>query len=202
VTAAAPLVTPAPVTFPWPPALAVLSDEPVCFCNQRMAFLTALACSFLLTRSQCATGRLKTCLRIFPLSSRECWNGSQFRSFYCVLFMQLSRLKFIKIKPLDLKATKSSLIITHVAVNQKLNTPWPQTTTVHQTYHLTWINEYFPWTPVRSSSSRGRKSQVVKAVGISVTLSVSWGTTLQAGRSRVPFLMKSAALWPWGWLSL
>jgi hypothetical protein len=41
---------------------------------------------------------------------------------------------------------------------------------------------------------------------------VGWGTTLQAGRSRVRFLVKSldfsinlilpAALWPWGWLSL
>jgi len=41
---------------------------------------------------------------------------------------------------------------------------------------------------------------------------VGWGTALQAGRSRVRFLMVSldffidiilpAALWPWGWLSL
>jgi hypothetical protein len=45
-----------------------------------------------------ATGHLDTGFLGFPLSLSKCWDGTQVPSCYCVLLMQPSRLKFIKIK--------------------------------------------------------------------------------------------------------
>jgi hypothetical protein len=46
-----------------------------------------------------ATGHLDTGFLGFPLSLIKCWDGSQIPSCYCMLLMQPSLSKFIKITP-------------------------------------------------------------------------------------------------------
>jgi hypothetical protein len=46
-----------------------------------------------------ATGHLDTGFLGFPLSLNKCWDGSQIPSCYCMLLMQPSLNKFIKITP-------------------------------------------------------------------------------------------------------
>jgi hypothetical protein len=52
-----------------------------------------------------ATGHFDTGFLGFPLSLRKCWDGSQIPSCYCMLLMQPSLSKFIKITPCS-RATK------------------------------------------------------------------------------------------------
>jgi hypothetical protein len=52
-----------------------------------------------------ATGHLDTGFLGFPLSSSKCWDVSQIPSCYCMLLMQPSLSKFIKITPCS-RATK------------------------------------------------------------------------------------------------
>jgi hypothetical protein len=52
-----------------------------------------------------ATGHLVTGFLGFPLSLSKCWDGSQIPSCYCMLLMQPSLSKFIKITPCS-RATK------------------------------------------------------------------------------------------------
>jgi hypothetical protein len=46
------------------------------------------------------------CFFSFPLSLSKCWDGSEVPSCHCMLLMQASRFKFIKIYPLTVEATK------------------------------------------------------------------------------------------------
>jgi hypothetical protein len=91
----------------------------------------------LLAKSQCvhtigpATGHLDTGSLGFPLTSSECWGGSQVPSCYCVLLVQPSSCIFIRMKPICYKCPKLSFQNKLLAVNNEIEIPWPLTTVAH-----------------------------------------------------------------------
>jgi hypothetical protein len=68
-----------------------------------------------------ATGHLDIGFLGFPLSSSKCWDGSQFPSYYCMLLMQPSLSKFIKITPCSRATKLVNFQITSTLSNESWN---------------------------------------------------------------------------------
>jgi hypothetical protein len=102
-----------------------------------------------------ATGHLDTGFLGFPLSSSKCWDGSQIPSCYCMLLMQPSLSKFIKISPCSRAAKLVNFQIISTLSNESrlqrvdVNTAFGDLCIIKldALYHKTRIHAWNTWMP-------------------------------------------------------
>jgi hypothetical protein len=82
-----------------------------------------------------ATGHLDTGFLGFPLSLSKCWDGSQILSCYCMLLMQPSLSKFIKITPCCRATKLVNFQIISTLSNESWNKILPSLSKAFTTHH-------------------------------------------------------------------
>jgi hypothetical protein len=82
-----------------------------------------------------ATGHLDTGFLGFPLSLSKCWDASQIPSCYCMLLMQPSLSKFIKIAPCSRATKLVNFQIISTLSNESWNKILPSLSQAFTTHH-------------------------------------------------------------------